>query len=60
MFNVNLLIPTATDPLPRQLQLPSLPIEVNRLEEFSVEEIIDVITDRRSCGGKLRLRYVIK
>lgn len=60
VFNVNLLVPAAADPHTGQRQAAPPPVEVNGLEHFEVEEIVDSFTDRRGRGGKPRLRYVIK
>jgi hypothetical protein len=60
VFNVNLLVPAACDPHTGQRQPPPPPVEINGLEHFEVEEIVDSFTDRRGRGGKPRLRYVVR
>ncbi|KAI7093065.1 hypothetical protein KC316_g21801, partial [Hortaea werneckii] len=60
VFNVDLLTPVATDPLAGQHHPPPPPVEVNGLEQFEVEDIVDCFTDRRGRGGKPRLRYIVK
>lgn len=59
VFNVHLLRPAAEDPLPGQAQPPSPPVEVEGLEEWEVEDIVDSRWDRRG-RGKPRLRYTVK
>ncbi|KAI7102875.1 hypothetical protein KC324_g20825, partial [Hortaea werneckii] len=60
VFNVDLLTPVAIDPLVGQHHPPPPPVEVNGLEQFEVEDILDCFTDRRGRGGKPRLRYIVK
>ena len=45
VFHVSLLRPTTTDPVPRQLQPPLPPVEVDGIEEWEVEEIVDSYWD---------------
>ena len=47
VFHVSLLEPTASDPLPNQVQPPPPPVIVDGEEEYRVEEILDVKTTRR-------------
>ena len=63
MFNVAKLRPAANDPLPSQTQddTQPLPVEVNGVEEYYVEEIIDKRIKRgRGRGGPLRKQYLVK
>ncbi|KYG39911.1 hypothetical protein M433DRAFT_9628 [Acidomyces richmondensis BFW] len=41
-------------------QAPLPPVEVDGVEEWEVEDIVDSITDRRGQGGKQRVKYVVK
>ncbi len=59
VFNVSLLRPAATNPVPGQRQPPPPPIEVEGLEEWEVEEVVDSRWERRGRGGP-RLRYTVK
>ncbi|QSZ34660.1 hypothetical protein DSL72_007514 [Monilinia vaccinii-corymbosi] len=59
VFNVNLLYPVTDDPLPGQRNPPPPPIEVEGIEQFEVEEILDSRIERRGRGGP-RLKYTVK
>jgi hypothetical protein len=59
VFNVNLLRPAAENPVPGQIQDPPPPVEVEGLEEWEVEEIVDSRWERRGRGGP-RLKYTVK
>jgi hypothetical protein len=59
VFNVSLLQPAADDPLPGQHQPAPPPIEVEGVEQFEVEEIVDSCWERRG-RGKPRLYYTVK
>jgi hypothetical protein len=41
VFNVNLLCPAADNPVPRQQQPPLPPVEVEGIEQYEVEEVVD-------------------
>jgi len=60
VFNVSLLRPVAGTPLPGQVQPPPPPVEVDGLEEWEVEEVVDSRIDRRGRGGRPRLKYTVK
>ena len=60
VFNVSLLRPAAVTPLPGQVQPPPPPVEVDGLEEWEVEEVVDSRIDRRGRGGRPRLKYTVK
>jgi len=60
VFNAYLLHPVSNDALPHQVQIPPPPVEVDGVEEWEVEEIVDSITDRRGRGGQPRVKYVVK
>ncbi|QSZ29849.1 hypothetical protein DSL72_004367 [Monilinia vaccinii-corymbosi] len=59
MFNVNLLHPITDDPLPKQRNPPPLPIEIEGIEQFKVEEILDSRIEH--CNRKSpHLKYTVK
>lgn len=60
VFNAYLLHPVSDDALPHQSQMPPPPVEVDGVEEWEVEEIVDSVTDRRGRGGRPRVKYVVK
>jgi transposase InsO family protein len=60
VFNVTLLQPAVSTPLPGQTQPPPPPIEVDGIEEWEVEEVVDSRIDRRGRGGKPRLKYTVR
>ncbi|KAL9564024.1 hypothetical protein ACKAV7_011798 [Fusarium commune] len=60
VFYTNLLRPAATNPLPGQNPDPPPPIEVEGVEEWEVEDILDSRWDRRGRGGRPRLKYIVK
>jgi hypothetical protein len=59
VFNVNLLCPAADDPAPGQIQPLLLPVEVEGIEQFEVEEVVDSFWD---CCSKRNpcLYYTVK
>ena len=59
VFNVNLLHPAAQNPVPGQMVDPPPPVEIEGLEEWDVEDILDSRWERRGRGGP-RLRYTVK
>jgi transposase InsO family protein len=59
VFNVNLLRPNPSDPVPGQTHDPSPPVEVDGLEEWEVEDILDSRWERRG-RGRPRLKYTVK
>ena len=59
VFNLNLLRPATEDYLPGQHQPPPPPVEVEGIEEFEVEEIVNSFWDRQSKKN-LQLYYTVK
>jgi hypothetical protein len=41
VFNVNLLYPATNNPVPGQRQPPPPPVEVEGIEQYEVEEVVD-------------------
>lgn len=59
VFNVSLLRPAAKNPVPGQRQEPPPPTEVEGLEEWQVEDILDSYWEKRGRGPP-RLKYLVK
>lgn len=59
VFNVSLLRPASEDSVPGQRQPPLPPVEVDGIEQFEVEEVVDSCWERRG-KGKPRLYYTVK
>ena len=59
VFNVNLLYPAADNPLPGQTYPPPPLIKVEGIEQFKVEEVVDLFWDRRSRQNPC-LYYTVK
>lgn len=59
VFNVNLLRPAVEKPHPGQHQDPPPPVEVDGLEEWQVEEVLDSRWEKRG-RGQPRLKYTVK
>lgn len=59
VFNVSLLRPVAEDMIPGQRQPEPPPVEVEGLEEWIVEDILDSRWECRGRGGP-RLKYTVK
>jgi hypothetical protein len=59
VFNVNLLRPAADNPAPGQRQPPPPPVEVEGMDQYEVEEVVDSFWDRRSKRNP-RLYYTVK
>ena len=60
VFYISLLRPDPDDPTPYQVQPPPPPVEVDGVEEFEVEDILDSRLDSRGRGRGSRLKYTIK
>lgn len=58
VFNVSLLRPAATDPLPGQVNPPPPPVQIRGIDEWEVDEIVDSYWNRR--GGGKHLRYIVR
>jgi hypothetical protein len=59
VFNVSLLRPAAENPVPGQRHEPPPAVEVDGIEEWEVEDILDSRWERRGRGVP-RLKYTVK
>jgi hypothetical protein len=60
VFNVYLLHAANEDPLPYQVLEPPPPVEVDGVEQWEVEDVVDCLVDRRGQGKKARYKYLVK
>ena len=59
VFYVDLLRSAADNPLPYQVQEPPPPVEIDGIEEWDVEDVVDSRWKRRG-REEARLRYTVK
>jgi len=59
LFNTYILHAPSNDALTHRSQTPPPLVVVGVVNEWEVDEIVDSIIDRRSCGVQPRVKYVV-